>query len=198
MPVRYRTVPNFSVYRVGDDGSVWSCLVRRGLGTGRGSTFVISREWHRLRPRKDKDGYLSVKLCQNGRKWRVRVNRLVLIAFEGPRGDEYEAAHINGKRDDNRRGNLAWKTSVENQEDRRRHGTLPMGEEHANAKLTSETAMLCVLPENLHLSHAALGRQLGVTSQAVAAVRKGKTWKHVTRLTAPLPARPVGRPRISR
>lgn len=181
--VEYRDIPGFPGYRVGDDGTVWSCWKRRGLGPGNGSTFIIGDDWHQLQTRFDKAGYRTLRLCRKGHKKKFwRVARLVCHTFYGPGPDGMEALHENGERSDDRKSNLRWGTSKENQEDRRRHGTLPMGVTHVSAKLTDDAVREIVHPGSVDMSYAELGRKFGVTPQCIAAVRYGKTWRHITGL----------------
>ena len=96
---RYRGVPGFSGYRVGDDGSVWSCWTNRG---------TIGDVWKRLKLGVDKDGYLKVGLRASRKKQTTfRVAILVLTAFVGPRPPGKEACHAPGTSvDDNRLSSL--------------------------------------------------------------------------------------------
>jgi hypothetical protein len=85
-----------------------------------------------------KKGYLQVHIRKWGQKSRWwRVNRLVCLAFHGsPPTPDHQAAHLNGNRANNRSGNLAWKTPLENVHDRFEHRTMLIGEKHPSAKLT--------------------------------------------------------------
>jgi hypothetical protein len=75
--------------------------------------------------------YLSVGIA--GRT--MSVHRLVLLAFEGsPPSDKHQAAHWNGNSKDNRLDNLRWATASENDADKRRHGTKPLGEKSPNGQ----------------------------------------------------------------
>jgi predicted transcriptional regulator len=52
------------------------------------------------------------------------VHRAVLTAFRGPYpGKGFEARHLDGNKQNNRLGNLAWGTRRENADDRIRHGS---------------------------------------------------------------------------
>jgi hypothetical protein len=65
-----------------------------------------------LLPDADEDGYLWVK----GGGMRVAVATLVCLAFHGPP----EVRHLNGNRQDNRPGNLAWGSHKDNERDKRK------------------------------------------------------------------------------
>lgn len=77
-------------------------------------------------------GYKSVGLYLGGKKRRcATVQFLMAEAFIGPRPGtryEWESAHHDGSKDNNRLDNIAWKTRKANQADRRRHGTMDVRE----------------------------------------------------------------------
>jgi hypothetical protein len=84
------------------------CRVRsvaRTLRDGRKAGGVV------LELQRDRDGYATVKL---GRK-RVRVAVVVQLAFAGPP----EVRHLDDDRSNDRPGNLAWGSRVENEQDKR-------------------------------------------------------------------------------
>src|SRR5262245_38045005 len=118
--VEYRDIPGHPGYRVGSDGSVWSCWQKRGRGRGRGTTNVLGDTWKRLSETLH-SGYPVVQL---GRGNYFRTSRLVLLAFVGPCPEGMECRHLDGNPQNNHVDNLRWGTSAENTEDQRRHGTL--------------------------------------------------------------------------
>lgn len=69
-----------------------------------------------------KEGYRIVHLCAEGRRANRPVHQLVLEAFTGARPEGLVTRHLNSVRNDNRLGNLAWGTPLDNAEDRRRTG----------------------------------------------------------------------------
>ena len=135
--VQYRDISGFPGYRVGDDGSVWSCLKRKGI-TGGGSRFVIGKNWTELTPRKTNAGYWRVTLYRQKIRHELTVHRLVLEAFVGPCPKGKECGHENGNASDNRLENLSWKTPSENQKDRARHGRKNIGQGRYGRKTTPE------------------------------------------------------------
>jgi len=137
-------------------------------------------------------GYLSVSLCVAGSTTNMRVNRLVCEAFHGaPPTPEHHAAHNDGNQLNNHEDNLRWATGVENEADKRTHGTAAIGdrhwsklsphkrakgERHGLAKLTVED-----IPKIR--SHAGTQREIaaifGVTQRVIWMIKSGKTWSHV-------------------
>ncbi len=175
--VRYRS--NHTGYRVGDDGSFWSC---RLIGRRKGVTSV----WRRLTPWMAR-GYPQVGID----KKRIHVHRLVLEAFVGPCPEGMECRHLDGDRTNNRLENLAWGTRKENTADSMRHGTFHMpppgggisrdrrGELNPRAKLRTAD-----IPEIRRLSESgrsqkSLGRQFGVGQGIICRILRGELWGHV-------------------
>lgn len=119
-------------YRVGDDGSVWSCCNAR---------WGLRNSWKKRRPGIGSNGRMHVSL---GRGKQIRVHRLVLLAFVGPCPEGMEACHNDGNASNNRIGNLRWDVHSNNMQDMVRHGTCYLakrdarGERNATAKLTEE------------------------------------------------------------
>lgn len=57
-----------------------------------------------------------------------------------------ECRHGNGRNDDDRADNLAWGTKLENENDKRTHGTMPIGERNGSCTLSAaeiEAIMAC-------------------------------------------------------
>ena len=63
----------------------------------------------------NKDGYKTVSLSKDGKRWSSRVHRLVALAFIENPSNKPIVDHINRVRDDNRLVNLRWATNSENQ-----------------------------------------------------------------------------------
>lgn len=85
--VRYRDIDGFPGYRVGDDGTVWSCWKRGGFPAMTGA-------WRQLKTKQQKGGYLSVGLKRDGKYHWLLVHRLVLMAFVGPCPEGSECRHF--------------------------------------------------------------------------------------------------------
>lgn len=109
-----------------------------------------------------------------------QVNRAVCSAFHGkPPCEKYEAAHLDGKTNNNRPQNLAWKTPAENAADKVRHGTAPIGIRNASARLDDASVVdIIVRYASGEKSHR-LAADYCVTSSNINAVIRGETWAHV-------------------
>lgn len=131
-----------------------------------------------------KDGYVQVHLMADGRRTTFLVHRLVCDAFHGPApSPAHEAAHRNGSRAENVRGNIRWATPTENCADKKLHGTTP---DHRGSKsplaLVDEAAVRIirstkrypgVLPD--------LAARFGLTVNTVCSLRTrgNRKWPHI-------------------
>ena len=176
-PVEYRLFSEDSAYRIGDDGSVWSCLeyVDR-QGRKRGAQYVLSSKWKRLSPSIQASGYCKMFFRHGKARF---VHRLVLEAFVGPCPDGMESRHLNGNQSDNCLTNLAWGTRHENSQDKKDHGTLPLGENVHNAVLT-ESIVLQVRHDFRHgKSFKELSEEYGFKRSTINNAVRGTTWGHL-------------------
>lgn len=133
-----------------------------------------------LKPRTERSGYQVVGITRNARAYPIRVHVVVCTAFHGPRPTpDYEVAHGNGDKSDNRAENLRWATHLENEGDKARTGTLLLGERRWNAKLTAEA----VQEIRRRVADGEVLRRIaaeyGVTAGAILNLVKRKTWRHV-------------------
>lgn len=98
------------LYQVSNEGRVKSLerYVDNFWGT---KQFVRERI---LKGTTDKDDYLMVFLCKDGKPKARKVHRLVAEAFIPNTGNETCIDHINTIKDDNRVENLRWCTPKEN------------------------------------------------------------------------------------
>lgn len=130
-------------------GETWTTLKPQGLGENKVYSWALNRAYfisdtgricrgwpighfrhHLLAQTPNDGGYLRVRLrriADNKLVWR-RVHLLVLEAFRGPPPSlKHEGAHLDGDKTNNQLPNLAWKLRVENEADKRAHGTAPRG-----------------------------------------------------------------------
>lgn len=158
-------------YQVSNRGRVRS-FCQRGPGE------IKKAQPHVLKAHPNRKGYLKVVLSRPGQRLTKMNHLLVLETFVGPRPQGMETRHLNGNKEDDRLENLAWGTALENQEDRRRHGTMPEGESHPRAKLTAnEVQGLRRLCES-GTSVAEAARRLGVNLPSAYAVCSRRQWRN--------------------
>jgi hypothetical protein len=195
-PVQYRPIVGPG-YRIGDDGSIWSCRDARGR---------ITVRWHRLRPQRHTGGYLVINLrAEPGGKVRTYyLHRLVLEAFVGPCPPGMVACHDpDFDRTNNRLSNLRWGTQAENLADMKRLRRSCFGSRHHNAKLSEWTAIDVFRLRYEGLTQDEIGERLGVEQTTVGEILRGEKWQHVHEaltglglLKTPPPSTVPGRPGI--
>ena len=164
--VEYRDIPGFPGYRVGNDGSVWSCLAHRG-------TWMQMKKLLKL-------GYVNHWLRNDGKRSWQKAHRLVLLAFVGPCPEGMEACHNDGNPANNVLSNLRWGTRQENMDDIKRHGRTTRGERSATAKLTEEQVLkIRLIRDSKAMRRQAVADLYGVSIQLIDAIAARKVWKHV-------------------
>jgi len=91
--------------------------------TGGCGTKLHGKKCYLLNPRvPNSKGYLSVKLCGDGKRRSVKVHTIVVEAFLGGMPEDeygrYEVHHIKpDEKTNNRLDNLEWKSAKENREE---------------------------------------------------------------------------------
>lgn len=173
--VRFRPVAHLGGYAVGDDGSVWSLHTRDG---------TRPPGWHRVSVYRRPYGarYCVVCLRADGGRGKVvcrYVHRLVLEAFVGPCPAGAQALHTDGDTANNRLPNLRWGSASENAEDKRRHGRMPLGTRHGNAKLTEDAVRAIRRLGAEGHTQRAIGARFGVGQTVISSIIRGETWAHV-------------------
>ncbi|MCK1543310.1 HNH endonuclease [Bradyrhizobium sp. 179] len=168
MTERWLPIPGFvGIYEVSDLGRVRAVERIDGGGRKRGGI---------LKPYLSKKGYHRVGL--RDRK-HYSVHQLVLRAFRGPPGPNEEGCHDNGIRTDNRLDNLYWGTPTQNNRDRKRHGTMPVGETHPQAKVDEDTVRKIKARLKTEPRSVDVALEFGTTKWIIDAIRSGRTWRHV-------------------
>lgn len=176
--VEYKDIPDFPGYRVGSDGSVWSCLA---IGNGLNSKG-LSRQcdaWHRLRPAPDKGGYPCVTIRRDGRTFCRKVHVLVLSAFVGPRPQKMDGCHNDGNRSNSRVDNLRWDTRQGNLRDRISHGTICCGDKNASAKLNNNSIYEIRDRVASGERQAKVAADFGVSQGVVSKIVNHVAWSHI-------------------
>jgi ribosomal protein S25 len=156
----------------GHDGYEVSNLGRVRCWRPRNWVSKPPAEPRQVKPSPSNNGYLRVRLGKDGGT--RTVHTLVAGAFvERPVGD-FEVAHENGNRHDNRSYNLRWKTRKDNHADKRKHGT------HGR-KLTQEQVdeIRSSYVPNV-VSMAKVGERFGVNHSTVHKIVRHIYWKEVS------------------
>lgn len=174
--IEYRDVPDFPGYRVGVDGTVWTCWSKNPYNRQLTSTY------RQLKGGNDAKGYPRVALYRPTQKEKkyIQIHRLVLNAFVGSCPEGMECRHVNGIKTDNRLENLCWGTPEENQEDNRRLDVYSKGEENPTSKLTAEQVReIRRRYEAGGVFQRELAAEFGVTVPHINVIIHRKRWKHL-------------------
>ncbi|MBX5131635.1 hypothetical protein HJB80_02870 [Rhizobium lentis] len=110
------------------------------------------------------------------------VTRFLCKETKGPPPTpKHEAAHSCGKGHLGcvAKRHLSWKTRVENQADRRVHGTDNRGEKHTKVKISEAIAKEIFALKGLELQKETAAR-FGVKTNLVACIQSGKSWGWLT------------------
>lgn len=178
--IQYRDIPGFPGYKVCDDGSVWSCWRKVGLGRWHGSRYVIGDVWTQKRPgHSKKQGHETVSLTRNGGLHSKWVHRLVLEAFIGPCPEKMECCHYDGNPRNNRLDNLRWDTKKNNCADAIRHGRTTRGDRNARAKLTRDDVIEIRQRYANGETQGAIAKSKLVSQATIWRIVRHKCWSHV-------------------
>lgn len=173
--VEYRDVAGFPGYRVGDDGSVWSCW-KKGW-----QVAEISSEWKLLRGNLMEIGYVSYRLRkEHGKSVAVSGHRIVLLAFRGEAFTGGQGRHLDGDKTNNALDNLSWGTPAENSGDQISHGKSRPGDQSPFAKLKNHQARIVPGLYQLGFSDNQIGQIFKVHENTIRDLRKGRSWTSVT------------------
>lgn len=120
-----------------------------------------------------KSGYGQVTY----KRRKTLVHRLVCEIFNGPApADKQDAAHTCGNPKCVNPRHIRWATRAENLADRWGHGTIPIGEAHANSKLNKlDVQMIRVLLAS-GFTQKSIGVRFGISQASVKDILTGKNW----------------------
>jgi HNH endonuclease len=177
----WRDIPGFTGYRAGDNGTIWSCRTRKGLGRGKGTAAYLRNRWRRLESKPHvRSNHHTVTLFKNGKRHYRFVHRLVLEAFVGPCPTGMEACHFPDRNPNNNCvENIRWDTRKNNSADSKIHGTRPQGEKNGSAKLTEWQVREIKKMLQDGIPQRTIAREFGITQTAVGYIHRGRLWNHV-------------------
>lgn len=179
--IEYRPIEGFPGYRVGSDGSVWSCWWPSSTGAS------MMEKWRKLKPfvhKKRGPGrtYLCVDIVREGKRHSFLAHRLILESFVGLRPEGMECRHLDGNPFNNALANLCWGTKAENTADTRKF-------ERFHTKLTAEQV------NEIRVRYAAggitqqnLAAMFGTTRPNVSNIINGASWRHLLEESSPTSA----------
>lgn len=179
MHEQWRPIPGFVGYEASSEGRIRS--------TDRVVTYETSDG--RLISRHHKSRVLAQMVAKStgysyvspGRKKTIYVHRAIALAFRGvPPTPKHHAAHGDGDHSNNRLSNIAWKTAVENEEDKLRHGRRYQGTAHHLNKLSEDDVR--EIRRQMAIGHrirAKLAREYGVHPSTIGKIHSRQIWRHL-------------------
>ena len=124
-------------------------------------------------PTPESTGHLYVNLATGV----FYVHRLVLEAFVGESPKGMECRHLDGNPQNNNLENLKWGTRKQNIEDRRRHGSMLLGEDAHKATITNnEARKIKELINEGSIGVSEIAERFGVSTGLVYKIRRGESW----------------------
>ena len=159
----WNPIPDFPGYYASRDGRILSCKYKA---------------CRILKPIKARDGHLYVFLYRNGKMHKMWAHRAILLAFGRKPLPGEECRHLDGNPANNRLENLCWGTRQENANDKRKHGTLPIGEKSGTHKLTVKDVK-AIRKLYGKQSLRTLATKFGVSHTAIRRAALGIKWSHV-------------------
>ena len=121
-----------------------------------------------------KHGHQHVQLRNAAGCMTVILARTVLLTFNGPPPDEsFQCAHEDGNPSNNYIGNLTWKTCKDNQHDRIRHNTDPIGDRNPAAKLSNDV-IESLRADSEIMKTADLSAKYGISMSHTRKIVRGK------------------------
>lgn len=172
----WRPVVGWEMYQVSSLGRI-----RSRHQSQRAKPLAGCPGWRLIRGGRSQGGYRRLVMYRTGAGGSVERRHatfatLVAEAFLGPRPEGMVICHNDGDKVNNAAGNLRYASQADNIRDKWKHGTMPVGERAAGAKLTEEQ-VLSIRESDTPI--ADLASKFGVKRDTIIRVRTGRGWKHV-------------------
>lgn len=168
-----KPIVDYPAYRISDTGIMESCWTWGAFYPGMES----NPKWKKVPLKPNEDGYIPVHLCgTGGKRRRTHLHRLLVETFVSPPPFPKACVrHLDGNPYNNAIGNLAWGTYLENENDKRGHGTHRT--RITNAKLTLKGIEQAFKLAKSGTPHKAIALKLSVSRPTISRLLGGKTWR---------------------
>lgn len=182
---RWATIPRATNYEISESG-----IIKRRIDSQNKMGGIVKRGYV-PKQHKDKDGYPNISLhCDEEKKRRLRVHRLVLEAFFGECPEGMEANHIDGIKTNNHISNLEWISHEENVRHAFTIGLREKGEKNPMAKLKDGEVWFIkkLLASDMYkekpkphtgLTDRNIGRMFNVDSATIGNIKRERSWSHI-------------------
>lgn len=128
-----------------------------------------------------RDGGGYARACVSGFSTRLAHRIMCEMVYGEPPTKKHVAMHTcgNGHSGCVNPAHLKWGTVAENNADKERHGTKPIGEKTGLAVLCADSVREIRQLSKCGLSQRKIAPQFGVTAGTIQAVIERRTWRHV-------------------
>ena len=166
-------INKFPGYHVTKDGRIFSRRLK-------GPSIRLGNSWKEISPMSDNFGRKKVVLTDiNGKKFNLKIHRLVLEAYIGPCPKGMICCHNDGNNTNNNLNNLRWDTIKNNSIDIINHGNSQRGEKSCHSKLKEEDIQEIRKLKSSGLSYKKIGKIYNVDYSTIYKIIKNKRWKHI-------------------
>jgi hypothetical protein len=169
-------IPGYEGYGATRSGAVWSRWT---------TASKLEEHWvKKLVPSATKRGYLRICPKRDGRQSSISVHQVVMLAFVGPPGPGQEVRHKDGVPSNCSLENLCYGTKVENEADKKRHGTAwnQRGERHPCTKLTTAAVRTMIYLVSQGCSQAMVSRLFDTSPMVVNRAVHFRNWRGTPRM----------------
>jgi hypothetical protein len=135
-----------------------------------------------LYKRKDKNGYVTVRMSRGAKDKTFKAHRLVLLTFLPNPSELPYVNHLNGIKDDNRLINLEWCTQKQNVRHAFNTGLITMKGSDNPKSIVSEDLVheICQwFQSNPTLGPKAASSLFNTTLKVLTKIRCGESWKDI-------------------
>lgn len=173
--MRTKPILGFPAYRIREDG----ILETRWEWGPHYPGMTKQNKWKRLSLKVNEKGYIPVSLRDvGGKRRRTHIHRLIVETFISPPPFENSCVrHIDGNSLNNSLSNLIWGTYLENENDKKRHGTHK--KRISNAKLNKELMTKIDEMRAKGSTQLEIAKAVGVSRPTISRYLSGKTWGDV-------------------
>lgn len=128
----------------------------------------------------NRDGYLYINLCKEGKTKNLKVHRLVAIHFCEKIELKSHVDHIDGNKQNNYSVNLRWCTHAENIQFAWDLGIYDnIGSKHRMSKLIEDEVIQIKKLISSGGKNYIIAKQFNVSQQTICDIRKGRLWNHI-------------------
>lgn len=176
----FKPIPNFSNYEVSNLGRVFALPVKKFQYRARCGFYITKRkekpQW------KEKLGYMQTSMTNdNGERKKMKVHRLVAMAFIPNPENKKQVNHIDGIKHHNLLENLEWATNQENQIHAFKIGLQKVRNGEQTSHILKDFQVISIKNRikkgdkimDIHKDYS------NVHIDTLRSIQRGKTWRHI-------------------